>query len=217
MKSVLKTITILLVVVLFVGCHDITTEGVTRITKYPVLTLNGDQFLSILQGSTYNDLEGATAMIGNEDVSEDIRVSGSVDGSKPGVYTISYSITNSDGFSKNINRYVGIISADAAAMDISGSYKRTDGGVFGTVTVVATEYPGLYINNNPGGIADEDEVVVYMFHPTPEEIYAPPQNTSAGTFECDMGTFNNESPREFSWRCVNPGYGPAIRVFTEQF
>ena len=63
----------------------------------PVITLNGDANMTLYVGSTYNE-KGATASdICDGDLTDKIEISGSVDTSKKGTYTITYNVTNSDG------------------------------------------------------------------------------------------------------------------------
>lgn len=202
-------------VVLLAGCEDITTSGYTRTTYYPVITLKGDVALSIPVGGQYTE-PGFTATMGDKDATKIVKVSGTVDPTKPGVYTITYSAVNEDGFSASVSRFIGVISPAAAAMDISGAYKR-NAGALGVATVKKVSgYDGLYTNNNPGGIATPDVIVVYMFHTEPTVVSAPAQPTSAGTFACTNGVYTKASPNKFAWVCINSGYGTAVRTFIQQ-
>lgn len=57
------------------------------------LTLNGEEEISILVGDTYED-EGATLIRNNQDVSEELTITGEVDINVAGIYTITYSYRN---------------------------------------------------------------------------------------------------------------------------
>jgi len=153
-------------------------------------------------------------MEGETDITANVKVTGTVNSSIPGVYTITYTATNKDGFSKSKRRYVGVITPEAAAMDISGKYRR-NAGAFGIATITKTEFPGLYINDNPGGIAivpGVNEIYIYMFHTEPGVVSAPPQETVVGEFACINGVYDNVN-KLYKWVCINPGYGTAVRTF----
>lgn len=63
----------------------------------PILTLEGGQLSFIMAGENYAE-PGCTAMdFRDGDLSDDVVVSGDVDGNLPGIYTLKYSITNSIG------------------------------------------------------------------------------------------------------------------------
>lgn len=87
------------------SCGDPSTEGVTQITYYAKLTLNGDAAMTVNKGETFVD-PGCTAVMRGEDVSDQVVASGHVDTSKSGVYTVDYSVTNADGFVASTSRTV---------------------------------------------------------------------------------------------------------------
>jgi hypothetical protein len=213
MKKIIL-MTLALVAFVFTACEK-ESLGVSKITTYPTIELKGDVAMTILVGETYTE-PGFTALEGDKDITSSAVVEGTVDGTTPGVYVISYTATNSDGFSYTARRYVGVITPDAAAMDISGQYQRT-AGAFGIATVTKTKYPGLYINNNPGGIViktEADNINVYMFHTDVHVVSVPSQDSKVGEFACINGTYNViEGKPQYSWVCINSGYGEALRIF----
>ena len=63
----------------------------------PVITLNGESHITLNVGDTYSE-QGATAKDDKDgDISSKISISGSVNTSKAGKYTITYSVKNSNG------------------------------------------------------------------------------------------------------------------------
>ena len=192
--------------------------GVSTVTTYPTIELNGDQAMTVAVGAAYTDA-GCVAMEGPEDITARVVTTGSVNTATAGVYTITYTVANKDGFTATNRRYVGVIDAAAAAMDISGVYKRT-AGLQGLATVTKTSYPGLYINNNPGGITIapdfSNQINLYMFQWTATKVGAPSQTTVAGEFACVSGTYTAGSPASYKWTCINAGYGTAARTFIKQ-
>ena len=83
------------------------TEGLTGITYYPVLELDGPIYDQAVAGTPFVD-PGYSASLNGEDYTDHVEVSTKMDLSnpKPGYYTITYSATNSDGFSASVSRYV---------------------------------------------------------------------------------------------------------------
>jgi hypothetical protein len=92
-----------------------TSDVVITVTKkvstgdYPVLTLNGDENLSLTQGDNYVEL-GAYA-IDTEDgnITDEIIITGSVDTTTVGKYTITYSVSDSTGNSTTKMRNVTVL------------------------------------------------------------------------------------------------------------
>lgn len=86
------------------SCESEDSKGLTSITYYPVLSLvGGDVILPV--GTAYTE-QGCVATLNGVDVSDKVSVSGSVDSDQMGIYTITYSAVNEDGFSASISRNV---------------------------------------------------------------------------------------------------------------
>jgi len=193
------------------------TLGVSTVTTYPTIALKGDVAQTILVGGTYTE-SGFVAKEGETDITSTVKVTGTVNPAKAGVYTITYTAINKDGFTLSARRYVGVITPAAAAMDISGTYQR-NGGASGLATVVKYKsYAGLYVNNNPGGIAiipGTNEVYIYMFQTDVAVVSAPAQDSSVGEFACTGGSYNSTA-KSYGWVCINATYGTAVRTFVKQ-
>lgn len=126
MKNILN---ILLVVALvsfsFTSCEQETTAGLTRITYYPTLNVLGDAVILIDKGDAYVD-PGCYAELNGEDVTDQVAVVSNVDASTPGIYSVSYKITNEDGFFVTGSRTVYV--ADPTPSPIStGMHTCVDG------------------------------------------------------------------------------------------
>ena len=83
------------------------TEGLTGITYYPVLELDGPIYDTAVAGTPFVE-PGYTATLNGEDYTSNVVLSTKMDlnNPKPGYYSITYSATNSDGFSASAVRYV---------------------------------------------------------------------------------------------------------------
>lgn len=110
-----KNIIIILAValsLLAVSCKK-ESAGVTRITYYPTITLKGDNPFVMSKGGSFND-PGYAAEMNGQDVTAQVKVDASgVDTSTPGVYSVSYSMVNADGFPSTVTRDVYVVNPGA--------------------------------------------------------------------------------------------------------
>ena len=186
--------------------------GISKVTHFPVLTMEGDKIMVVEKGSAFTD-PGVTAKAGENDVP--VTESGSVDTDETGVYTLTYSAVNSDGFSASVRRTVAVYSTapDAAAHDLSGEYARTSNGSVATWTKIA---PGVYKVFNPGG-APGTNLTVVVFNPEGFTFFIPEQAASDGSItSSEDETYTNSKPPEYTWTIVNPGYVTAPRTFVKK-
>lgn len=87
------------------SCDDESTAGLTRITYYPELTMEGPATVYVDKGTTFTD-PGYSAILDGEDVTDQVQVNSNVNMAASGVYSISYAVTNDDGFSSTASRTV---------------------------------------------------------------------------------------------------------------
>ena len=189
--------------------------GHSKITYYPIMTVNGDLFMTIAKGAVFTD-PGATALAGTATVT--VKVNGTVDPNTVGTYTVTYTAVNVDSFSVVSSRVVGVYDPSIVANDFSGSYARSSNGSLAVWTKVA---PGLYTVNNPGGAPGTD-LTIHAFNLTGFIITVPSQVSSDGsTTSCTNASggsdivFDNTT-KTYAWHVVNAGYGPSLRTFTKQ-
>lgn len=97
---------------------DKDTEGLTGITYYPTIELDGSTQIVLSEGETFDD-PGYYAELGGEDVTADVQVTTDLDVNEPGLYTVNYVIYNADGFAATASRSI-IVSAPGDEM--SGFY-----------------------------------------------------------------------------------------------
>ena len=103
------------------SCGDKDSEGKSRFTYYPVLELDGDEYMVVDKGSTFQD-PGFSATLNGEDVSSQVTVNSNVNTGKSGIYTVVYSIVNSDGISASAKRTVVVLDPNNA---VEGFYLVT--------------------------------------------------------------------------------------------
>lgn len=189
-----------------------TRVGISRVTSFPVLSLNGARYMAIVQGGTFTD-PGITATVGGSTVA--YTTTGSVNTAVKGVYNITYTAMNADGFSASLTRTVVVYSTDASAAgnDLSGTYLRAATGASAVWTKIA---PGVYTILNPGGAAGNSLVVIGI-NPTGYTIDIPLQTLGDGSsFNSTDEVYTPGSPASYVYKLVNPGYGTALRSFVKQ-
>jgi hypothetical protein len=103
---------IMLCVAVFTTSCDKDTEGVSKITTYATVTLEGDNPLFWELNTPFVD-PGYSAFEGETDITDQIIISGSPNVNKAGVYTISYLAENSDGFAAGTSRTVYVYDETA--------------------------------------------------------------------------------------------------------
>jgi hypothetical protein len=207
-----------LLTVLFGACnkdeiHNTDDQvGISRVTHFAVLTLNGDRYVTIEEGGTFTD-PGIVATEGGADIP--YTTEGSVNTGEVGVYDITYTAVNKDGFPASLTRTVVVYSTDASAAsnDLSGTYLRPATGVESTWTKIA---PGVYSVFNPGGAAGTN-VTVIVFNQTGFNIHMPEQTIGDGTIMTSaQEVYSPGPPATYTWQILNPGYGTGLRTFNKQ-
>lgn len=188
------------------------SEGISRVTNLAELALVGDRYITLSVGEPFND-PGATATEAGNEI--DVVTSGAIK-TEEGVYNITYSAINSDGFSASISRTVVVadISPAAAAIDLSGEYARSTNG---SVAVWTRISPGVYTVFNPGG-APGTNLTVVAVNPTITTVKIPPQIASDGTDTKSEQVAANYNPvtKTYTWKIINAGYGSGDRTFTKK-
>jgi Domain of unknown function (DUF5011) len=117
-------------IVLFTNCErDFESEGITvGVLRYPSVKLKGAPAVVVVQGETYQE-QGATALLGEEDISTQVLIEGDVDTSTPGVYPVNYSVAIQNEIGKSSvssqTRYVIVATEDISDVDLSGDYIGT--------------------------------------------------------------------------------------------
>lgn len=197
MKQSIKWLIVLFAVVL-ISCnkydpHDTDRRvGISTITHYVVLTLKGDPFQSVVQNGSFTD-SGATAFENGTAVA--YSVSGSIDFTSLGIYTLTYSAVNKDGYTSSITRKVAVIPGpELPGVDLSGSYNNV--GAASLTASIKKLAPGVYFTSNCWGGASEAVIPAYFLCSDGVNITVFYQNYSiygnldgAGTFDAGLITW----------------------------
>ena len=117
MDTIMKKNLILLLsaalLVLATGCEK-TSQGLTRITYYPVISLQGDNPYVVQLGGNYTE-PGYSASLNGEDYTSGVIVDSNVNPAVPGIYSVTYSATNPDGCSWSTIRDVYVLNPGGIA------------------------------------------------------------------------------------------------------
>ncbi|MBA2250204.1 MAG: DUF5011 domain-containing protein [Chitinophagaceae bacterium] len=187
--------------------------GISKITYYPTITVTGNSIVAVANGSVFTD-PGVKASAGSADVP--VVTTPTLNTNTDGVYTLTYTATNKDGFSSTATRTVVVYTtaADAAAHDLSGSYLRAATGVSAIWTKIAL---GVYVVQNPGGAVSGTSLTVVAINPSGYTISIPSQRASDGNVsQSTSESYINLSPAIYKWIFLNPTYGTGLRTFVKQ-
>ena len=125
------------------SCHKLTSIDDSVITYYVNLHIQGDQFMQVPIGTAFVD-PGCKADVEGKDVTNTIKVSGDeVDPNVAGLYYITYSATNKDGYTSKATRTVAVCDPTIET-DISGKYTTKEGTHrHVTTTGAKVAFPGI--------------------------------------------------------------------------
>jgi hypothetical protein len=182
--------------------------GISKVTYYANMVLNGNQYMSIVKGSTFTD-PGATATAEGQTLT--VTTSGTVDVNTPGIYNITYTAVNKDGFPASLTRTVAVLSmAEQAGVDISGEYIYVGSSYTSTVTKLA---PGFYSTDNCWGGSS----IPAMFICTDGKNIEIPQQTAGGYgLIAGSGTLTSSGALTYTVTLFAYGISDAVRKWQKQ-
>ncbi|MCX0402263.1 immunoglobulin-like domain-containing protein, partial [Clostridium perfringens] len=80
--------------------------------------ISGTDNISIKEGDAFDPMAGVTATDTEDgNVTDKIKVEGSVDVNKPGKYELTYTVTDSDGNTTTVKRVVTVIANEVPVID----------------------------------------------------------------------------------------------------
>lgn len=193
-----------------ISTHD--KVGTSKVTYYPNFTLTGSGIVSLVQGAAFTD-PGVKASAGGADIP--VITTGAIDVNTVGLYTLTYTATNTDGFSSTATRTVVVIPApETPGVDLSGEYMTTGGTPNATINKVAL---GVYYTTNCWGNGSTAIIPAY-FICTDGATAIVPLQTSSGIGQIQTTGAGTYAAGLISWEIVRldfPG-GPLVRDKTWQ-
>lgn len=205
-----KLIILPLLSLLFLSCSEDSTGGVSRVTFYPNLLLNGERIVVLTEGDAYTD-PGAVADANGEPL--DVTATGTVNPNTVGVYKTVYQAFNEDGFSASVTRTVIVLSAAPSTINLEGTFFRN-----GNAANVTRLGDRVYRTDNATGYiaGDENNLNMVFYNLDDERVYAPFQENVSETginAESNIGTIVDED--NWSWVIYASGFfGTAVRNFS---
>lgn len=212
MKRIINYIVLLaLPALLIAGCKKDTTANVSKEVKvsFPEITLNGNALVIVASGATYTDA-GAKLKDDITGAVTDIQPSSNpVNTAQPGLYVVTFSAANANGFEATATRVV-VVTGTSGAINRQGTYLRAVTGVNCFITKLAE---GVYELKNPAGFGGSPDTKVYMVETAPNVYVCPAQPSDFGT----MSVINiNFTATGVTWNVINPGFGTGTRTFVKQ-
>ena len=192
------------------GC-DLADPIESEITEYADFNMEGESFIYHQVGTAFTD-PGVTAMEGEDEL--EVQITGTVDPNVTGVYYITYSAVNSDGFAASADRIVAVGDKEVAFnRDLSGVYAV--GTSSNTVTI--TE-PGIYQNSD---VLPPNSISVWMVDLGNGDLVIPPQPSRFGSVSADPsvspGSYGRlDSETSFTLSLKIGGNPLFLRTFTKQ-
>ena len=216
-KNSLKYFFLLFALPFLFSCdRELETEGISRVTNYPTFKMEGDQYQSIVVGGSYTE-EGVTAT--ENGASLPVKISGSVDGSKVGVYEITYSATNSDNFDGTITRTIAVLpAAEAPGVNIAGNYKNVGGNATTAnfINAVTKLAPGFYRASNVWGGTSAAVIPAYIFTSNGTAITLPLSSLSGYGRVTGTGTISATGLMELSVSLLDQGVANSAKKWQKQ-
>ncbi|TSJ43268.1 DUF5011 domain-containing protein [Mucilaginibacter corticis] len=213
MKKYIKYVGLVLAGVLLFSCKKDNFNykdgyvGISKITHYPDFTITGGADTSIVVGGSYTD-PGATALQGTSPLK--VTSSGSVDPTKAGLYTITYSATNVDGFAGTATRYVAVLpSAEVAGSNISGAYTYKAGGASPNATITKVAAGFYYASNVYSGSLT---ISAYLISVDGKNIIIPSQSTAYGELDGTGVLLGSTSGSALNYTLNLPDQGITARL-----
>lgn len=121
-----KTIILSLVAMglLFASCEKVDHAVNQKVTYYPVFDIQGGSTVAWQLGDSWVD-PGYGATLNGDDITSEVDINTDLDVDVPGIYTVSYTFVNEDGFEGAASRTVVVYDlANASDVNISGSYSK---------------------------------------------------------------------------------------------
>ncbi len=136
------------------GCKKQTGNvSVVKTASYPIISIAGPRFVSIPVGGMFTPSNAYAEDTFYKEKPTVVTDLGSLDNTKPGLYTVVYSAKNSNGFVGTAVVYVAVTNI-SDSFDLSGYYFRlSDPNRVAFVTKLAR---GLFMTSNVGGVDTGD-------------------------------------------------------------
>jgi hypothetical protein len=158
-KIFIKLMTVVISGLLLTACDADTTDGVSKVTNYPLIEVNGDATVFVPVGGTFTD-PGVVATEGGAVIPTVVSYNGNFRGAKTldltqaDEYTQTYTATNKDGFKATATRKVIVYKTGDLVTSIEGVYlstTRRNGSLLSAAQGSSVNQKYIYIWKNTDG------------------------------------------------------------------
>lgn len=159
-KNIIYTMLFAAAAFILTSCGDDESAGLSRITYYPTIELEGGSTIFVTKGTAWKD-PGYISMMGTEDVTDKVTINSNVDMNTGGVYTVTYTTAkNSDGFGSSTSRTVYVWDPanglDGLYTCTADGYRIYNGNQVGfnmdfTILLIRAEGDNVYVDDFFGG------------------------------------------------------------------
>ncbi len=175
--KLIKNIALLAIVLVGISSCSLEDPIESRVTEYAEFEVTGGPYVYWEQGEAFTE-PGVVAIAGGETL--EVQIDGTVDVNTPGVYVLTYSSVNADGFAATTTRFVAVGNTDVAFnRDLSGLYLTHNTGRENTVTQII---PGFYLNSDT---LPNNSISAFMVDLGNGQLILPPQSSRFGTVFAD--------------------------------
>ncbi len=196
----------LIALISLVSCEKIDHSVNQKITYYPTLELEGDEFMSIDLNSTYEE-PGYKAVLNGVDVTDQVIVDSDLDETTSGLYTITYSVANEDGFSNTATRTVAVFDPadpiEGLWHNTSDSYRDYDDVATQSKVAFGAEFTVVIIGQGDG-VYEVDDLFAGWYA----------QRAGYGSAYAMGGTIKVDGSAVTCLDAYIPGWGDSIDSFT---
>lgn len=188
--------------------------GSSRVIYFPSVQIKGEKLIILSQGQSFTE-PGVTATINGQEVQ--YTTEGSVQTATPGVYNLTYTAKNDEGYTSSDWRTVVVIGNDVALNDFSGTYQRPGFAQ----SVWKKKANGVYTVDNPGGAGVGVGFKVVVVNYTGNKIKIPRQiaeDPTDGPKEVASASETYDPlavPVTYKWVFLAGGYGTSSRTFVK--
>jgi hypothetical protein len=195
------------------------TDDVSKVVTVsaPTININGSKFMTLNVGAPFVD-SGATLIDDVTGQSSQIMADttdggGIVDVSTPGLYTLTYSAKNGNGYGSINARYVAVTNYPDLAK-LTGKYVRQSNSRAVTVSKMSR---ALYAISDFGGAGIPDVGYFAVLDTNKIDFGYQYSETIGAFFTADVSYFHlRPGDTSFAYALNAAGYGTAVRVFKKQ-
>ncbi len=179
----------------------------------PDINLNGDKYVTLNPGQNYDD-PGAVSVDDVTGAQTTISAdAGNLDPNTPGLYYMSYTATNANGYQTVAGRYIAVTDYNDN-INLEGTYLREATGIEVQVTKVSR---AMYKISDMGGAGLDDAAYIAVLNDSTFDLGV--QISESLGVEIDGGhekIINDGGQIILQYSLDAPGYGTAVRTFVKQ-